>query len=348
VNSGPITIKTDEYLETYIVAGATTPLRILSAHEKPSGPRSERVRIGCVDYVSNTFFPVIAAEGLGFYGAEGVEAQVGLLRTPIAFPALRDGHVDILAAPAHSALRAFPQWKGAKLVVAVSQGTPWLVVLRSDVQGERGDVTALKGLRIAAAAGPNLVFRQFLIEFGLDPDRDVQIVDLPNGEAANVNFGMLAAGALCEGAIDGFFANAMGAELSICSGIGKIIIDVRRDGDRFDAIRRFTFAALITTDEMIARGRDRIASVVRAIVKTQKTLRANPARATEVGKRKFPPDAAERIAYLVRRDLPFYDPRISDTAVAGINCFAQSLGLLASPIPYAQMVAETFRDLWTS
>jgi NitT/TauT family transport system substrate-binding protein len=306
------------------------------------------MRIGCADFVSNTFFPVIAAEELGFYAAEGLDARVDLVRTLTAFPALRDGHVDVLAAPAHSVLRAFPQWKGAKLVMAVSQGTPWLVVLRSGAPGERGDVTALKGLRIAVAAGPNLVFRRFLLEFGLDPDRDVQIVDLPNGEAASVSFGVLAAGALGEGTIDGFFANAMGAELSICRGAGKIFIDVRRDGDRFDAVRRFTFAALITTDDLIARSRARIASVVRAVVNAQKALRVNPARAAEVGKQRFPPDAAGRIAHLVGRDLPFYDPKISDVAVAGVNSFAQSLGLLASPVPYAQMVAETFCDLWRS
>jgi NitT/TauT family transport system substrate-binding protein len=325
---------------------ATELSAMLPADMSDSG--TKRIRIGCVDYVSNTFFPVIAAEELGFYGAEGVEVQISLLRTLTAFPTLRAGHVDVLAAPAHSVLRAFPQWKGAKLVVAVSQGTPWVVVLRSDVPGERGDVTALKGLRIAVAAGPNLVFHQFLIEFGLDPDRDVEIVNLPNGEAANVSFGVLAAGALSEGIVDGFFANAMGAELSISSGVGKTFIDIRRDGDRFDVVRHFTFAALITTDELIERSRDRIASVVRAIVKAQNALRANPACAAEVGKRKFPPDAAEQIACLVGRDVPFYDPRISEAAVAGVNCLARSLGLLASPVSYAQMVAEPFRGLWAS
>jgi NitT/TauT family transport system substrate-binding protein len=305
------------------------------------------MRIGCVDFVSNTFFPAIAAEELGFFRAEGLAAHVHLLRTLVAFPALRDGEVDVLAAPAHSVLRAFPRWKGAKLIVALAQGTPWLVVLRADVQGERGDASALKGLRIAAAAGPNLVFRQFLIELGLAPDRDVEIIDLPNGEAADVNYGVLAAEALEQRVIDGFFANAMGAEISIQRGIGRIHIDARRDGDRFDAVRRFTFAALITTDELIARSPAQVASAVRAIVKVQKALRADPARATEVGKRRFPSDAAEKIATLVERDVPFYDPRISEEAVAGVNRFAKSLGLLTGPVAYGDVVAEPFRDLWT-
>jgi NitT/TauT family transport system substrate-binding protein len=304
------------------------------------------MRIGCVDFVSNTFFPATAAEELGFFKAEGVDARVHLLRTLVAFTALRDGEVDALAAPAHSVLRAFPQWKGAKLVVALAQGTPWLVVLKASLPGQRGDAAALKDLRIAAAAGPNLAFRQFLIEAGLEPGRDVEIVDLPNGEAADVNFGVLAAGALEGGLIDGFFANAMGAEISIQKGIGRILVDVRRDGEQFYNARHFTFAALIVTDGLIARSPAKVASMVSGIVKVQKALRANPALATEVGRRRFPPDAAERIASLVERDLPFYDPNIPEEAVAGVNRFAQSLGLIAAPIPYGQMVAESCRKLW--
>jgi ABC-type nitrate/sulfonate/bicarbonate transport system substrate-binding protein len=254
------------------------------------------MRIGCVDFVSNTFFPATAAEELGCFAAEGVEAHVELLRTLVAFPALRDGEVEFLAAPAHSVLRAFPEWKAAKLVVALSQGTPWLVVLRANVPGERGDVAALKGLRVAAAEGPNLVFRQFLIELGLEPERDVQIVSLPGGEDAGVNFGVMAARALEDGLIDGFFANAMGAEVSVQRRIGRIHIDARRDGDRFSTVNRLTFAALITTDDMIARRPSEVAAVVRGIVNAQKALRAEPARATEVGRQRFPPDSAALIA----------------------------------------------------
>src|SRR5947209_17295677 len=78
----------------------------------------------------------------------------------------------------------------------------------------------------------------------------------------------------------------MGAEISIRRGIGRILIDVRRDGDSFYTVRHFTFAALITTDDLIARSPAQVASIVRAIVKVQKALRANPARAADVGETK--------------------------------------------------------------
>ena len=57
---------------------------------------------------------------------------------------------------------------------------------------------------------------------------------------------------------------------------------------------------------------------------------------------------AEVVGNLVERDSPFYDPVISEDAVIKLNSFAQSVGLLPGPVPYEQVVAVRFRDLWTS
>jgi len=307
------------------------------------------MRIAVNDLVSNTCFPVLAAEELGFYKAEGLDTHVELLRAAgTSFTALRDGTVDAMAAGAvHGVLKFFPRWEGAKLVMAIAQGAPWLLVVRADLPANRGDMDALKGLRLSAAPGPRLALQQLLIAGGLDPERDVQIVPVPGGENPKISFGVFVAQALEEGQIDGFWANAMGSETAVHRGVGKILLDARR-GDGPPEARHFTFAALATTEELIARDPECIAAAVRAIVKTQQALRADPTRATEVGKRRFPRDAAELIATLVERDLPFYDPAISEEAVAGLNRFAQSVGLLPGPVPYEQVVAVRFRDLWRS
>jgi ABC-type nitrate/sulfonate/bicarbonate transport system substrate-binding protein len=218
-------------------------------------------------------------------------------------------------------------------------------VVRVDLPAERGDISAVKGLRIAAGEGPDLALRQLLIEAKIDPDRELQIVELPGSKAPDVSFGVFAARALEAGQIDGFWANAMGTEIAVQRGVGKILLDVRRGDDPPEA-RHFTFPGLVTTDALIARDPERVAATVRAIVKTQQALRAEPARAAEVGQRRFPADAAALIAKLVERDLPFYDAAISEEAVNGLNRFAQSVGLLAETVSYEQVVAVQFRDLW--
>src|SRR5213594_3375207 len=305
------------------------------------------MKIATPDLVTNSYFTALAAEELGVYREEGPDAHVELLPSLDAVNALRDGAVDFVAGGAHTMLLAFPNWSGAKLVVTLSQGTPWLLVLRADLPARRGDVGAVKGLRIGAAPGPDRAFLRLLHEVGVDPARDgVTVAPVPGGTDPGASFGVVAAAALERGDVDGFWANALGSETAVRRGVGKVVVDVRR-GDGPPGAGQYTFAALSTTDALIAREPEHVAAAVRAIVRAQGILRKDPARATEVGRRRFPPPAAAIIAAVVERDLPFYDPAISDQAVAAINGFARSLGLLPAPVAYEDIVATRFRNLWT-
>jgi hypothetical protein len=67
-----------------------------------------------------------------------------------------------------------------------------------------------------------------------------------------------------------------------------------------------------------------------------------------VGQRLFPAAEAAMIADLIRRDLPFYEPAITEEVVSHLNQFAQEIGLLQAPVPYAQVVATRFCSLWTA
>jgi NitT/TauT family transport system substrate-binding protein len=306
------------------------------------------MRIAAVDLVSNTCFPALAAEVFGLYKAEGVDIHIELVAALAATKALRNGSADaMMAGSVHDVLTEFPGWQSVKLAVALSQGTPWLLVVRSDIAAKRGDIAAVKGLRLTAADGPDLALKQLLIAAKIDPARDVQILKLPGARARNVSFGVFAAQALEAGQIDGFWANAMGAETAVSRGAGKILADVRR-GDDPDEVRRFTFAGLAVLESFIASDSDSVAAAVRAIVKAQKMLRADPGLAAEVGRRKFPPEAAALIATIVERDAQFYDPVIYEEAVAALNRFAQSVGHLQEPASYDQVVAIRYRDLWRS
>ena len=305
------------------------------------------MRIAAVDLVSNTCFPALAADELGFFKGEGLDVQIELVPMLGATKALRDGSADaMIAGSVHDLLTEFPNWRGAKLCVALSQGTPWLLTVRADLAAERGDTDALRGLRLTAAEGPDLAFKQMLRSASLDPERDLEIIELPGAGERHVSFGVFAAKALEDGSIDGFWANAMGAETAVSRGIGKIHVDVRRGDDPGD-VRFFTFAGLATTDDFIGREPEAIDAAVRAIVKAQSALRADPALARDVGARKFPPDSAALIAAVIARDAPFYDPVISEVAVEHLNAFAQSIGHLTEPVPFEQVVATRCRPLWT-
>lgn len=305
------------------------------------------VVIAVPDLISNSYFPAAAAVELGMFEQLGIEAEVKLI-FPVdkAYAALRDGAVDFVAGSAHSALSAFPEWVGAKLICAQAQGMYWFLVMRADLQPKRNDLSIVKGRRIGAAPWVEMGLRRLLIEAGIDLEADqVRIGPVPRAAGPTTNFGLAAAEALEAGEIDGFWANGMGTEVAVRRGVGQIVLDVRR-GDGPAACFNYTMASLATTDRLIEASPDTAAAAVRAIVGVHEVLKGDYQLAERVGKKLFPPAQAPLIAEIIRRDLPYYDTRISEEFVSGMNSFARDVGILKGDPAYSSVVAKEFAPLW--
>ena len=308
------------------------------------------MKIAIPDMISNSYFPAAAAVELGFFKAEGLDMTLELI-FPVnrSLEVLRDGGIDFVGGSAHSTPFAFPGWKEGKLLAALAQNMYWFLILRSDLNAKKGDIGAIKGLKIGAAPLVDLGLKRLLVESGIDEKRDnVTIQPVPGafiGE--NKNFGVAAAKALQAGVIDGFWANGMGAEVAVRSGAGTLVIDARR-GDGPPKAINYTMPALITSDAVIARDPGAVAAAVRALVKTQKALKADVSLATKVGQKLFPAYEASLIADIVQRDLPFYNPAISREFVAGMTEFQRHMGLLDRNVAYEDVVATQFSQYWTT
>src|SRR6266481_4324441 len=101
--------------------------------------------------ISNSYFPAIAAIELGFFRQQGLDVALELIfLVDKAYAALRDGAVDFVAGSAHSALSAFPEWQGAKLLCAQAQGMYWFLVMHKELGVKRGDIAGVKGRSIGA------------------------------------------------------------------------------------------------------------------------------------------------------------------------------------------------------
>src|SRR5712672_1501498 len=304
------------------------------------------MKLAVPDMISNSYFPAIAAIELGMFKQEGLDVSLEMI-FPVdkSYAALRDGTVDFVGGSAHSALAAFPQWQGAKLLCAQGQGMYWFLVMHKDLGAKRGDLSVVKGRSIGAAPWVDFGIRRLLIEAGIDLAGDkVTIAPVPGAQGAGVNFGVTAAKALEDRKIDGFWANGMGAEVAVKRGVGTVVLDVRR-GDGPKQCFNYTMASIATTDRLIERSPEIAAAAVRAIVKTQAALKNDVSLATGVGRKLFPPAEAELIAELIRRDLPYYDARITKESVAGMNAFARDLGILEGDVPYERVVSVEFADL---
>ena len=304
------------------------------------------MKIAVPDLISNSYFPAPAAVELGFFEQEGLDMTYELI-FPVddAYKALRDGTVDFVAGSAHATQAAFPEWEGARLVCALSQGMYSLLVANKDLNIELGDTEALKGLNIGAAPWVDIGLKRLLTEEGIDAENDVNIAPIPGTVVPGVSFGVTAAAALENKKIDAFWANGMGAEVAVTGGFGSVVLDPRR-GVGPSASFNYTQPALVTTERLIKDDPETVSQAVRAIINVQKAIKKDLSLTTEVARKSFPEAETALIAQVVERDLPFYDPAISKEFVAGMNVFSRDMGLLSGDPAFDNVVATQFKDLW--
>jgi ABC-type nitrate/sulfonate/bicarbonate transport system substrate-binding protein len=301
------------------------------------------MRLTVSDVVSPSYFVATAAVDLGFFRAEGL--QVDLVPSPAdASQALRAGEVDFIGGSPYIALSGFPEWRGGRVLCALAHHTYWFLAVRAGIPGRRGDLSVLRGLRISAAPAPGLALKLLLTRAGFDLERDgIQIVATPHHESGNWAWDGIHA--IQQGLADAYWGNGMRAGLGVRHGVARVLLDVRRDGGPPGA-RGFTFPALVATARLVRDHPDDAAGAVRAIVKTQRALQADPALAAAVGRRLFPPEEAELISGQVARDARYYRPRVTRRMIDDTADFARALGLLSASVSYEEVVALQFKELW--
>ncbi len=128
------------------------------------------MRLTVADAISPSYFVAIAAVQLGFFRQEGVDMEF-VFAPPNPSQALKDGTIDFFGGSPYTGLRTFPGWRGGVLLCALSHYTYWFLAVRSDVECKRGDVSAVKGLRLSASADPGLTMKRLLEEAGIDLQR---------------------------------------------------------------------------------------------------------------------------------------------------------------------------------
>jgi ABC-type nitrate/sulfonate/bicarbonate transport system substrate-binding protein len=303
-------------------------------------------RIWVADLDSPSYFVATAAVELGFFKREGIDIEF-VYNTREGPTLMREGKLDFMGGPSFVALRAFPDWKGVKILCALAQYCYWFLAVRRDLDVKRGDLQALKGLRISAAVtDPGKLLRHMLDEAGLDLERDkIQIVPPPPTYGDKGYMARNGIDAITQGQADAYWGNGLRVALGEKLGIAKLHLDLRR-GDGPPGARYYNFAALTAREQLVKDHPEVAAGAIRAVRAAQKALQADPSLATGIAAKLFPADEAELIAPLIARDAPFYDAVITSEAIDGVMTFAKSFGLIKDVIPYEVVVATEFSTLW--
>ncbi len=243
-------------------------------------------RLAVADLDSPSYFVAIAAVELGFFKEEGVDIELehsyGARNGP---ERLRDGSLHFFGGPAYAATRAFPAWQGAKS--ALRAGATFLLVPRRARRSRR------QARRSRRAQG----FADFLVDaisgagaappFGgcRNRSRTRQGRIVPPPPTVDGRFmGHAGIDAIVHNLADAFWGNGMRVAIGEHRGIAKLHLDLRR-GDGPPGARSYNFAALTTTERLIEEHPEIAAGAVRAIVKAQAALKAEPSRATAIAGR---------------------------------------------------------------
>jgi len=170
--------------------------------------RAEKLRISYASVSGNTAIVTYVTERAGLFKKYNLDAEIILITGgPAAVSALINGDVDLdLRAPV-AALQAMAH--GIKLTFLVSQSNTldYDVVTRPEIK----DVRQLKGKRVGIirfGGISELMVRYLFQRLGLDPDRDIQIIQVGQARLISLEKGALDATVLSSG--ESYYARRMG------------------------------------------------------------------------------------------------------------------------------------------
>lgn len=181
---------------------------------------AEPLRIGYVFAMANA--PVLIAEQQGYYRDEGLEVDVKALGDgPVIQQALAAGELDV----AYVGTPPVYQWyaRGLKSVILAKVNYGQAAVVAGS-QTDIKQLSDLKGHKLAGVkkgSGMDVLLRGYVLQehAGLDPDKDLDIIDLPPG---NMN------AALDRGIVDAAFSWEPFVSQALLRGSARLLLDVNQ------------------------------------------------------------------------------------------------------------------------
>ncbi len=250
-------------------------------------PEKLKVAIGAAGLY---FIVHFVAEGAGFFKKEGLELDtVDVTTGPRQVAAVMGGSVDI--APLGLQLVIQATSRGGS-IIALSSGysiLPMSLVLSNDAIARSGikpemttddKIKRIKGLKIGITgpgSGTDDMARTLTGTRGLDPDKDITIQPLGNGDS------MLAA--LEKGLTDGFVFTSPIPETAVARGLGQIVVEpLNGDVPEADGV---PYIIMATNPAMLQEKRPLLVKAVRAWTNAMKFTHEHKEEARRVVRNYF-------------------------------------------------------------
>ncbi|TBU85191.1 ABC transporter substrate-binding protein [Phytopseudomonas dryadis] len=229
---------------------------------------AEPLRIGYVFAMANA--PVLIAEKQGYYRDEGLEVDVKALGDgPVIQQALAAGELDV----AYVGTPPVYQWyaRGLKSVILAKVNYGQAAVLAGS-QTDIHTLDELKGRKLAGVkkgSGMDVLLRGYVLKehAGLDPDKDLDIIDLPPG---NMN------AALERGIVDAAFSWEPFVSQALLRGSARLLLDVNQ------ALPEYPWYVVIGLPRTLHERPDDVVKLLRAHRRAIDFLNQQPEQANRI------------------------------------------------------------------
>jgi NitT/TauT family transport system substrate-binding protein len=286
------------------------------------GQTTKKVKVGWNYHMGNS--PAVVAEEKGLFKKYGLDAEVKSFASgPAASRALATKEIDLayvgFLPTYHDMLR------GNLSVTVVAKASYGLgsILVRKD--SGINTIHDLKGKKIAGSrknSGNDVILRAFLLRElgGLDPEADVQIIQMGEEGKGDVVMGKQVDGAMT---VEPFTTQYL------LGGQTKVIVNT------VEAAPHHPWYVLVVRTDFLKENRDAVVKAVRAHVDAVKFLTASPAEANDLIARAFKQDgvtteiarqARERVGFdyaISDKDMDFFEREIGWSRSLGISKSAQ-------------------------
>ncbi len=311
-----------------------------SAASPSKAAQLEQVKIGIVPIFE--MIMVLAAKELGYFQAEGVDVELLQFQGGSEVTAAMLGRsIDIQTTTTDRPILLAEKGQKTKNLVSIIDRVAQTVIVRNDENVAYGDLKGLKGKKLGITtpgSGTDVYLRYYLKTAGLDPDKDVSIIGV--GTPAN----MIAA--LQSKQVDGLNAIEPAASQALdVMKIAKPVLDVAKDGPGI--FKAMPFLSLSATSQWIDSHPELAKKVIRAQVKANNDMRADPQKVVPVAKKyfeKIDPALAETI---LKKQSPYWVSVITPDEIKAAVQVNREVGLVTKDVTYEDVVVgQPMRDLW--
>ena len=333
---------------TTALLAVVVPLLLLlnACAGKPGSSEAGSTSIKIAGVNLMTFSPAFLAKSLGYYEDEGLDVTIVATDSGDAsVSAMLGGSVVAVTTGFDTPIELATKGQAIQSLAGLEMATIYAFVGGNTFPDIPADdpqafVNAMRGKKFGVAAAGSTgdtIARGVFSEYGLTPDQDVTIIAVGTGAEASA--------ALRTGAVDALVTYEPDLTQITQAGVGRVVFDLRNTS-RETTYSKLPTSTLQATKAWIDANPEVAKKLVRAVTRANNTLRDDPQTALPALTQMFAELDPQLVSKIYEVSRSHFNSEISSATYAAAMEIYHSTGLIHQDVPYEEVVATQFADIW--